>query len=286
MGIIEEVEIAKISFSNFTFREAGLENIDELAISIKQHGLLSPIVIRTKDNGFEIVTGILRYLACKKLGYRKIMAHIIEINEKEAFEISLIENLQRKSLSPFEEAKAFKAYVTDFGWGGISDLSSKISKSVSYVYKRLSMLELPQEILNDYKRSLLNNSTMEELVFVKDRNRQIQIAKQSIEKKMTVKEIRGLIKKDNEIVYDYERNESDLPSQDNIVDLELKAQRSFDKAITTLKIGMSKMASIIENNEDNWLVYEILMQHKNMLNNQIDILIKEKKKLYNNSNYL
>jgi ParB family chromosome partitioning protein len=67
--------------------------------------------------------------------------------------------------------------------------------------------------------------------------------------------------------------------QNNIVNLNARAQRSFDKSITTLKIAMSKMATIIENVEDNWIVYEILMQHKNMLNSQIDLLIKEKKKL-------
>ena len=87
---------------------------------------------------------------------------------KEAFEISLVENIQNKRLNVFEEARAFKAYITDFGWGSISDLSEKILKSVSYISKRLAMLDLPQEILDDFNKSIINTSTINELVFVND----------------------------------------------------------------------------------------------------------------------
>jgi ParB family chromosome partitioning protein len=73
--------------------------------------------------------------------------------------------------------------------------------------------------------------------------------------------------------------EEDLVYKDKIYEINTRAQRSFDKSITALKMATSKIASIIENVEDNWIVYEILMQHKNMLNSQIDLLIKEKKKL-------
>ena len=79
---------------------------------------------------------------------------------KEAFEISLVENIQNKRLNVFEEARAFKSYITDFGWGGISDLSEKILKSVSYISKRLAMLDFPQEILDDFNKSIINTSTI------------------------------------------------------------------------------------------------------------------------------
>jgi ParB family chromosome partitioning protein len=70
-----------------------------------------------------------------------------------------------------------------------------------------------------------------------------------------------------------------LYPQSDILDIEFNVQRSFDKSITAIKIAMSKIASILESVEENWIVYEILMQHKNMLNAQIDLLIREKKKL-------
>lgn len=276
-GIIEEIDISKISAPKFIFRNLDTNMLNELAISIRQHGLLNPIVIRTKKDGFEIVSGVSRFLACKKLGYRKIMSHIIEVNDIEAFEISLIENIQRKNLSPLEEAYAFKAYIIDFGWGGISSLSEKISKSVSYIYKRLSILDLPQELIENYKNSLLNKSTLEELVFLKDHDEQIKIARQAINNNMTVLEIRRLIKRavskqgDQKSLYDMPTTSSE--------DLDIKTLRSFDKSITTLKIALNKLGTIIDAIEENWVAYEMLMQHKSMLNNQIDILIKEKKKI-------
>jgi ParB family chromosome partitioning protein len=275
-GIIEEVNIYKIELPKFPFRNLNFENVDELSLSIQQHGLLNPIIVKTKNDGFQIVTGTRRYLSCRKLGWRIILCHIIEVNEKEAFEISLVENIQNKSLNALEEARAFKSYVTDFGWGGISDLSKKISKSVAYIYKRLSMLDLPQEILDSFNKSIVNSSTVNELIFVKDRDRQLQIVNKAVEEKLTVREIRKLIKGNNDSVY----NCSDLfLNKEKIEDLDLKIQRSFDKTITILKIASNKLSNIIENIEDNWIVYEVLMQHKNILNNQIDILIKEKRKL-------
>ena len=179
-----------------------------------------------------------------------------------------------------KKQERLKVYITDFGWGGISDLSEKILKSVSYISKRLAMLDLPQEILDDFNKSIINTSTINELVFVKDRDKQLQIAKKVVEKKLTIREIRKLVKDDNNSIYGYNNNYNSLSlNKDKIEDLDLKTQRSFNKTITILKIALTKIGSIIENIEDNWIVYEMLMQHKNMLNNQIDILIKEKKKL-------
>jgi ParB family chromosome partitioning protein len=276
-GIIEEVDIHSIELPKFHIRNLEYENVDDLSLSIQQHGLLNPIIVKTNNDRFQIVTGTRRYLSCKNLGWRNIVCHIVEVSEKDAFEISLVENLQTKSLNALEEAAAFKAYVTDFGWGGISDLSKKISKSVAYIYKRLSMLDLPQEILDNYNKSIINSSTINELIFIKDQNKQLQIVKKTVEKKLTIKEIRKIARENSNSVYDC--NDYLLLNKDKIEDLDLKTQRSFDKTITILKIALNKIGSIIESVEDNWIVYEILMQHKNMIDRQIDILIKEKKKL-------
>jgi ParB family chromosome partitioning protein len=99
--------------------------IDELASSIRQNGLLQPIIVRMQDNSFEIVAGNRRYNACKRLGWRKILCHVVELEDREAFEFALTENIQRRTLDPLEEAKAFKVYVQDFGWGGVSALAAK-----------------------------------------------------------------------------------------------------------------------------------------------------------------
>jgi ParB family chromosome partitioning protein len=279
-GIIEEVEINKISLPRFSFRNIDSVAVYELSNSIKEHGLLNPIVIRTTNEGFEIVAGLLRYQACKKLGRRKIMCNIVDIDEKESFEMNLVENIHRRNLSPLEESLAFRTYVMDFGWGGITELSLRIAKSPSYVYKKLSILDLPKQVLDNYQNSLLSGSALEELVFVKSHERQIEIANRAIVNHLTIKEIRDEIKRDPNSVYDYddETVKMSITKDEKTVAI-MALQQSFDKTITTLKIASSKIAVIIEGIEDNWMVYEILMQHKNILHSQIDILIKEKKKL-------
>jgi ParB family transcriptional regulator, chromosome partitioning protein len=273
-GIIEDVDIYRIRQPPEYYRSSS-SNLSELANSIKRKGLLQPVIVRTKQDGyFEIVAGNRRLQACKSLGWRKIICHIIELDDKQAFEISLIENIQRESITPIEEAYAFKTYVSELGWGGISDLAAKIGKSISYVDKRLKLLELPPEVLEGIFNSTISTSVAEELSFIDDASKQIEFAKMASRKKLSSREARILAKR----FKDSSDFDQDLPLV-TLADIYERAQRSFDKSITALKIAMNKLSTIIEQTEDNWVVYEALMQHKAMLSAQIDLLIKEKKKL-------
>jgi len=139
-GVIEDLPISEIKLPINQLRSQ--QNLDELSISIAQKGLLQPIIVRTVDNKpfYEIVAGCRRYLACKKIGRRKVTCEITDLNDKEAFEVSIIENVQRMTLAAMDEAKAFKTYVSDYGWGGVSELAAKLGKSVSYVTKRICCL--------------------------------------------------------------------------------------------------------------------------------------------------
>jgi ParB family transcriptional regulator, chromosome partitioning protein len=273
-GIIEDVDIYRIRQPPEYYRSYS-SNLSELANSIKRKGLLQPVIVRTKQDGyFEIVAGNRRLQACKSLGWRKIICHIIELDDKQAFEISLIENIQRESITPIEEAYAFKTYVSELGWGGISDLAAKIGKSVSYVDKRLKLLELPPEVLEGISNSTISTSVAEELSFIDDASKQIEFARMASQKKLSSRQARVLAKR-FKASSDFDQ---DLPLV-TLADIYERAQRSFDKSITALKIAMNKLSTIIEQTEDNWIVYEALMQHKAMLSAQIDLLIKEKKKL-------
>jgi ParB family transcriptional regulator, chromosome partitioning protein len=249
-------------------------NIEQLAASIKQRGLLHPIVVRTIEGGFGIVAGNRRYHACKSLGWKKITCHIVELDERQAYEISLIENLQRHRLNPLDEACAFKAYVSDFGWGGVSELSIKIGKSVSYISKRIKLLNLPEDVLNSITNENLDTSIGEELFSVKDKAKQSELARLIIDRKMSWRKTREFIK---------ERDTNDINSlsfyKSEYVDHIKTAERSFDKAITAVRIAMNIIKEIINDVEEDWVLYETLMQHKNMLHTQIDILLKEKRKL-------
>lgn len=273
-GIIEDVDIYKIRQPPEYYRSTSSSNLSELANSIRQKGLLQPVIVRTKQEGyFEMVAGNRRLQACKSLGWRKIICHIVELDDKQAFEISLIENIHRKSLNPIEEAYAFKSYVSELDWGGISDLAAKIGKSISYVDKRLKLLDLPPEIIEGISNSTINTSVAEELSFIDDASKQIEFAKIALERGMSSRQTRNLVKefKDSST---YDEN----PSMVTMAELYEKTQRSFDKSITALKIALNKLAAIIEQTEDDWIVHEILMEHKGMLSAQIDLLIREKKK--------
>ncbi len=105
-GIIEDVDISRHKHSPYS--RSGLSDAYDLANSINQKGLLQPIVVRPKEEYFEIIAGNRRVHACKLLGWKKIPCHIVELNDREAFEASLIENIQRQTLNPLMKQKHSK----------------------------------------------------------------------------------------------------------------------------------------------------------------------------------
>jgi len=282
-GLLVDVDLYRIRHSSSLRSGTTLYNskllISELAKSIAQQGLLQPIIVRTQRGSdyFEIVAGHRRYEACRALGWRKIVCHVLELDDKEAFEVTLRENIQRENLNPIEEAQALKIYVDEYGWGGITDLASKLGKSVSYVDKRIRLLNSPPELIESISDRLISPSTAEELISIND-ERIIQNFVEVInQRQLSSRKVRILVKEhvkeSTSNIYDFKE------VGDKIIDIDSKVQRSFDKSIIALRLAASRLAAIIESMEDNWIVYEILMQHKNMLHSQIDILIKEKKKL-------
>ncbi len=123
------------------------EALEELAESIRLHGILQPIVVRAKDNGFyEIIAGERRWRACKIAGITEIPVIIKDIEEKNAAEISLIENLQRENLNPVEEANGYRALVDDFGLTQ-EEAAKRVGKSRTAVANVMRILKLPKKVL-------------------------------------------------------------------------------------------------------------------------------------------
>lgn len=206
----------------------------------------------------------------------KIPCQILDLSDIEAFEISIIENVQRKTLNPIDEAKAFKKYVYDNGWGSVSALASKLGKSVAYITKRIMLLDLPSDVTKAINENLLVPSIAEELFSIKKEDEQSKLAKLIIEKHMTINSVRIMVK---EITMP-DIDDSDEPeiAMNKVYD-NIRA-RSLERTIISLRIAMNRIASIIEDVEDDWILYEILMQHKRRLHEQIDILIKQRKKSF------
>ena len=281
-GMIEDIDICNLETSPAYYPSIH-SRINDLSRSILEKGLLHPLVVRQvkTDGQYQIIAGNRRYAACKALGWRKIPCHIIEVdNDREAFEISLIENIQRRTLNPIEEAHAFKAYVSDFGWGGVSDLANKIGKSPSYVDRRLQLLKLPLDVLEKIDCSLLNIAAAEELIPIHNESKQSKLGDLISRKRLSIKNVRTLIREHEDSIYDNDLNENITQMPKDISELDKKARKSLDKSMIVFKIAMNKMTDIMQTMEDNWIIYEILAQHRNILNTQIDLLIKQKKKIY------
>lgn len=196
--------------------------------------------------------------------------------------------MYRSSLEPIEEANAFKKYVLDLGWGGISELASKLGRSNSYIIKRIMLLNLPQDIIDFIDNRQLTPSAAEELFPIRDESKQSKLAKLIVDRQLSSKEARKVVRSTKnqsgnyycsqilDSIYDYGYH----TQHHNGYHDEVRAiDRSLHKSILALRIAMSRIVAIIDEYEDNWFVYECLMEEKNVLHRQIDILFKRKKKL-------
>ncbi len=285
-GIVEDIDISKIGESKFLLRNATKDNVKELSRSIIEHGLINPIVVRVKDEfRYEIVAGNRRYIACKNLGYKKMSCHVIELDDKGAFEISLIENIQRKTLHQVEEGQAFYKYISEYGWGGASDLSQKIGKSVSYITRRMRLLELPADVINSITSAEITTSAAEELLAIKDKTKQSEFTKIISDRNLSIKQIRNLL--NNKVIdMGYSFDEVDSPFADKNNRNSCKHDKVIDKSISILRIAMTRLSDLIldmdededEDEDTNWLLHEVMMQQRIMLHQQIDQLIKQKNK--------
>ena len=275
LGVIDDIPISKLRAPKSQLRSLAM-NLDELVGSIRQRGLLQPIVVRgLEDQYYQIIAGYRRYQACKRLSWRKITCNIVELDDKESFELSLIENIQRETLNPIDEARAFKVYISEFGWGGVSELAKKIGKSPSYVTKRIELLDLPSEVIQSVVDSTVLPSIAEELYGIKDPAKQSELAHLIAQRHLSLRRVRELIDRASQNDYDCEISSRFQDREDRT----RRIERAFDKSITALKITLDRMSMIIDAIEDDdWAITQILLQHKNMINNQINILLKEKRK--------
>src|ERR671920_947251 len=193
-SVVEQIEMKMIRPSQFDIRDKfqrSCPDCETLVNSIREHGILQPILIRPLEHGFEIVAGHRRFQACRTLRWRFISSKIRELSDKQAYEIQLTENIQRKSMDPIEEAEAFRRYVIDFGWGGVSELAKKIGMSEVYVSHRIQLLKLPDDIKEQIFNNSLNVSQAIEIVQI-PHDKQQRIASEVVNNNLTVRQIREL----------------------------------------------------------------------------------------------
>ncbi len=172
-----------------SFDEQGL---NELAESIRQHGIIQPLVLRKIGDKYEIIAGERRYKASYIAGLTKVPAVIIDLNDNESAEVAIVENIQRKDLSPIEEAKSYKKLL-DRGYLTQDQLASRMGKNQSTVSNKLRLLNLDEKVQD----ALLNNKISERharsLLKLDNKEEQKEVLDKIIEKRLNVRDTEDLI---------------------------------------------------------------------------------------------
>ncbi|MBG9734386.1 ParB/RepB/Spo0J family partition protein [Paenibacillus alvei] len=172
------------------------QSIQELAESIKQHGVIQPIIVRSVLKGYEIIAGERRYRASQQLGLLNIPAVVRNFSDQQVMEIALIENLQRENLNAIELAVAYQALMDQFSLTQ-EELSVKVGKSRSHIANFLRLLQLPEEVKDCVSRGTLSMGHARAIVGVKDEAKVKQLAKDSINQGWSVRQLEEAIQQMN-----------------------------------------------------------------------------------------
>ncbi len=172
--------------------------LKELAVSIKEHGVIQPIIVRNIGNKYEIIAGERRYKASAMAGLTTIPAIIRNLDDKESSKVALLENLQRKNLNPIEEAKTYQK-ILELDQMTQEELAKTMGKSQSAVANKLRLLSLTDEVQDALLKDQISERHARALLNAKDPETQKQLLKEVIDKKMTVRELEEKINPKEEI---------------------------------------------------------------------------------------
>ena len=189
-----KVSIKDLSRNKFQPRKHfNKENLEELTNSIKEQGVIQPIVVRpdkTNDGKYEIIAGERRWLASQNAGLHEVPVVILDVDDIKSLEFAIVENVQRQDLNPIEEAKGYQRLIDDFNYNQ-DKLSKFIGKSRSYIANSLRLLGLPEDVLNMVIIGNLSAGHARTLIGL---NNAVEIAKKIIQKKLSVRQSEVLVR--------------------------------------------------------------------------------------------
>lgn len=234
------------------FKERELE---ELAVSIRENGIIQPLIVTKIEDGFELVAGERRLRAAKKVGIDKVPAIIKRVTDREKMIMAIIENVQRSDLNCVEEALAYYQLMEEFSLTQ-EEVSKKLGKERSSVANYLRILKLPREVINQLQKELLSFGHAKVLAAVKEREAVIRFANEAIDKCLSVRELEELIKKKPRMVKDRESN----PYQDKMNQLreKLEQRTGFHFAVKAKKNGSGQITIKFSNEAEFNDIYDHL----------------------------
>jgi ParB family chromosome partitioning protein len=190
------------------------ENLNDLTNSIKERGVIQPIIVRRSDsnkNNFEIIAGERRWLAARKAGLHEIPVVVTEADDLKSLEFAIVENVQRHDLNPLEEAQGYKKLIDEFSYDQ-EKVSKFIGKSRSYITNSLRILNLPKEVLKLVEEKKISAGHAKILVGLENA---YFIANKIIEKKLSVRQTENFVK-----IFKKSKTKTKINKDSNIAELE------------------------------------------------------------------
>lgn len=243
-------------------------SLNDLSASIKEHGIIQPLVVRRLGDKYEIVSGERRYRAAMMAGLTTVPAILSNIDDKTSAEVAISENIQRKELNPIEEAKSYQALLSQ-GFMNKQALAQKIGVPESVLQNKLKLLTLPKEVQD----ALLNNKISERharsLLKLKESNEQIIWLKKIIDNKLNVKDLEREIAKEygtNDLTFNLDINKLKNESHDIDIPLIQSIDNSKKNNMGPINLGEKATNRFFNNLEDEQANMNII-ENNNPLNN-------------------
>lgn len=235
------------------------DSLQELADSIKQFGLLQPILVQDRQDHYEIVAGERRWRAAKLAGLKEVPVIIRDYTEQEIAEISLIENIQREDLNPIEEAQAFKRLLEEFQLKQ-DEVAERVSKSRTAVTNSIRLLKLSDEVQQMVIDDMISTGHARALLAVDDHQQQYALAQKIFDEKLSVREVEKLVKNLSKPPKEKDKNEEEDKSlmivyQD--VEEKLKKRLGTKVTISPKGNGAGKIEVEFYNHDDLERLLEI-----------------------------
>lgn len=169
------------------------EQLQELADSIKQYGILQPLLVQKRENYYELIAGERRWRAAKLAGLKEVPVVIREYSQQESMEIALIENVQRADLNPIEEAQAYQRLMQEFGLRQ-EDIAQRVSKNRATITNSMRLLKLAAEVQQMLAEDRITGGHARALLAIEDPKIQVQLAEKIERDKMSVRDVERMVK--------------------------------------------------------------------------------------------
>ena len=238
----------------------GKEGLQELADSIKQFGLLQPILVQDRKTHYEIIAGERRWRAAKLAGLKEVPVIIRDYTDQEIVEISLIENIQREDLNPIEEAQAYKRLLTEFNLKQ-DEVAERVSKSRTAVTNSMRLLKLCDEVQQMIIDDMLSTGHARALISIEDPEQQYTIAQKIFDEKLSVREVEKLVKDLNKPEKPKKESNKEDKSLDIIyeaIEEKLKQSLGTKVEISSKGNGAGKLEIEFYNHDDLDRIIELL----------------------------